>query len=341
MYDIAIIGGGVAGLVTASGAAQFGAKVALVEKGKMGGDCLNYGCVPTKALVHTARIFHKVKNSAEHGIDISSLKFDFRKAMDHMRGIQAEIAKHDDPERFRKMGVDVFLGDGKFADQNTFKVGGQTIKSKKFLIATGSRPVKLPIPGLDKVDSLNNETILELNKLPSSMLILGAGPIGMEYAQIFARFGTKVTVIEKMGQILPREEKELADILEGVFKREGVDVQTCIETKNMEQTNGKIRLTADCQKDQCEKTFEADKLFAASGRAPNVEGLNLEGIGVAFDRRGIKVDDTLKTTVANIWAAGDVTGMFPFTHMAEYEAGIVISNALFPLVNRKVRKDVV
>jgi len=342
MYDIAIIGGGVGGLVTASGSAQFGAKVALVEKKPMlGGDCLNYGCVPTKTLVHSSRIYHHLKNARKLGIEVGDVKLHFKEVMEHMRKVRAKIAVHDDPKRFEGMGIDVFFGNGSFIDSNTFKVGDKEIRAKKFLIATGSRPVELPIDGMDKTPYFNNETILDNDDLPESMIILGAGPIGMEYAQLFARFGCKVTVLDKAFRILPREEEELTKILRKRVESEGMTIETCSEIKKVEEVNGKIELTAFCGEKNETETIIADKLFTAVGRQPNVEGLNLEGIGVELNGRAIKVDNTLKTTVPNIYAAGDVTGLFPFTHVAEYMAGIVISNALFPIIRRKVDTRVV
>mgnify|MGYP001616638072 CR=1 FL=1 len=338
-FDLTIIGGGVGGLVAASGASQFGAKVALIEKESLGGDCLHYGCVPTKTLVHSARLISLMQRSSEFGLNPVKVDFEFRKIMEHMREVQRKVGEHDDPKRFEKMGIKLFFGKGGFKDTHTFEVNGTDIKSRKFLIATGSRPVKLPIPGLDKVDTLDNIKILALNRLPESLLVMGAGPIGMEFAQVFKRFGSKVTVIEKAGQILPREEKEISDRLEGILKREGMEIITCVETKRVEQSGNKKIVVAGCSGK--EKRFEADELLIAIGRAPNIEGLNLDKIGIQTTSKGIVVDDTLKTTVSNIWACGDVTGMFPFTHMAEYEAGIVIGNALFPFVNRKMDKTVV
>lgn len=338
-FDLTIIGGGVGGLVAASGASQFGAKVALVEKESLGGDCLHYGCVPTKTLVHSARLISLMRRAAEFGLNPVRVDFEFNNIMEHMREVQRRVGEHDDPERFEKMGIKLFFGNGRFKDTRTFEVNGTVIKSRKFLIATGSRSVKLPIPGLDKVDTLDNIKILALKRLPESLLIMGAGPIGMEFAHVFSRFGSKVTVIEKVGQILPREEKELSDRLEGILKKEGVEIVTCVETKRVEQSGNKKFVVADCSGK--EKRFEADEILIAIGRAPNIEGLNLEKIGVKTTSRGIAVDDALRTTVPNIWACGDVTGLFPFTHMAEYEAGIVIGNALFPFVNRKMDKKVI
>lgn len=338
-FDLTIIGGGVGGLVTASGASQLGAKVALIEKEKLGGDCLHYGCVPTKSLVHTAKLISLMQRATEFGLNHVNVDFEFKNIMDHMRSVQNKIGENDDPKRFEKMGIKLFFGKGSFKDSKTFEVNGTTIKSRKFLIATGSRPITLPIPGLDKVDFLNNIKILALDKLPESLIVIGAGPIGLEFAQVFSRFGSKVTIIEKAGQILPREEKELADILEGVLKKEGIEIVTCVDIKKVEQSDNKKIVLAECT--GTEKKFEADELLVAIGRAPNIEDLNLDKIGVRTTRAGIVVDNTMKTTVPNIWACGDVTGMFPFTHMAEYEAGLVVSNALFPLIKRKMDKKVV
>lgn len=338
-FDLVIIGGGVGGLVTASGASQLGAKVALVEKDKLGGDCLHYGCVPTKSLVHTARVISLMRRSEEFGLNPVNINFEFKKIMDHMRSVQKEIGKHDDPERFKNMGIKLFFGKGSFKDANSFEINSTTIKSRKFLIATGSRPITLPIPGLDKVDFLNNVKIMGLKKLPESLIVLGAGPIGLEFAQVFSRFGSKVTILEKAGQILPREDKELSDILESILKKEGIEIITCLDIKKIEQSGNKKIVIADCT--GTEKKFESEELLVAIGRAPNIEDLNLGKIGVKTTRTGVVVDDTMKTSVPNIWACGDVTGMFPFTHMAEYEAGLVVSNTLFPFIKRKIDKKVV
>ncbi len=339
-FDLTIIGGGVGGLVTASGASQLGAKVALVEKDKLGGDCLHYGCVPTKSLVHSAKIISLMQRSTEFGLNPVKVDFEFEKIMDHMRSVQKKIGDNDDPKRFEKMGIKLFFGKGFFIDTRSFEVNNRVIKSRKFLIATGSRSITLPIPGLDKVDFLNNVKILALNKLPKTMIVVGAGPIGIEFAQAFRRFGSKVTVIEKAGQILPREEKELSDMLEKILIKEGIEIVTCVDIKKVTQSKGNKKIVlAECTGK--EKKFEADELLVAIGRAPNVEGLNLDTIGVKTNRGGIVVNGAMRTTVPNIWACGDVTGMFPFTHMAEYEAGLVVSNALFPLIKRKIDKNVV
>lgn len=335
-FDIAIIGGGVGGLVTASGASQLGAKVALVEKERLGGDCLHYGCVPTKTLIHTAKIISLMKRAEEFGINPVKVDFEFKKIMDHMRDIQARVGEHDAPERFERMGVKLFFGQGEFKDNHTFRVNGTDIKSKKFLIATGSRPAKVPIEGLEKVNYLDNTTILKLDRLPESMIVLGAGPIGLEFAQTFSRFGTKVTVIEKGRGVLPKEDSELTENLRTLLEQDGLEIITCVDTKKIEQEGNTKLVYAECTGK--ELVMKAEELFVAIGRAPNIEGFGLDNAGVETRRTGIIVDDSMKTTASNIWACGDVIGMFPFTHMAEYEAGLVIGNALFPLINRKIDK---
>jgi len=340
-YDLVIIGGGVGGLVTASGASQLGAKVALVEKESLGGDCLHWGCVPTKRLVQSAKVVSLFKRSEEFGIE-GDYKVDFKKVMERMRGVQARIGKNDDPERFRKMGVEVIFGNGHFLDSRTFEVGNRQLRGRKFLIATGSRPILLPIPGLKESGALTNMTALKLDHLPQSIVILGAGPIGLEFAQVFARLGSKVTVIEKIGQILPREDKELADDLEKILKAEGIEIHTCTEVKEIQKTpQGKKVVVAECSGEGL-KHFEAEELMISIGRAPNVDGLNLNLAGVQHDeKKGIKVGLNMRTNQKHIFACGDVCGPFPFTHTAEYQAGIVVSNALFPFMNRKADYRVV
>lgn len=341
-YDLVVIGGGVGGLVTASGAAQFGAKVALVEKETLGGDCLHWGCVPTKRLVQSAKAASLFRRSEEFGIEKDGFRVNFKKVMDGMRAVQAQIGKNDAPERFQKMGIEVIFGSGKFLDPRTFEVNGRKLTGRKFLIATGSRPVVLPIPGLEESKPLTNITALQLDTLPKSMVILGAGPIGLEFAQVFARLGTKVTIVEKMGQILPREDKEMADALEPILKAEGIDIVTCMEVKSVKRTEKGRRFVAAQCKIHGTLSLEVDEVMIAIGRAPNVEGLDLEAAGVEYDKRGgIKVGLDMRTSQKHIFACGDVSGPYAFTHVAEYQAGIVVSNALFPFVNRKADYRVV
>jgi len=340
-YDLVIIGGGVGGLVSASGAAQLGARVALVEKeGSLGGDCLHWGCVPTKRLVHSAKVAMMARRAAEFGVKCGPVTVDFPAVMASMKQVQAKIACNDDPDRFRKMGVDVIFGSGSFEDEYTFNVEGQRLVGKKFLIATGSSPAVLPIPGLKEVGALTNITALGLTRLPASIIILGAGPIGIEFAQVFSRLGAKVTILEKKGQILPREDRELSLALHELLEEEGIKIHTCKGFKEIRQE--KNAKTVIATHDDGEKTWRAEEIMSAIGRSPNVEGLGLDAIGVEYDaRKGIKSGPSLKTTQSHIYAAGDVTGPYKFTHMAEYQAGLVVSNALFPLVKRKVDYRVV
>ncbi|MFQ5962738.1 MAG: dihydrolipoyl dehydrogenase family protein [Candidatus Scalinduaceae bacterium] len=338
-FDLTIIGGGAGGLNVASGAVQLGARVALIEKSKLGGDCLYYGCVPTKALIQSAKIASLIKRSKEYGLNDTNISFDFKNIITHMKDVISKIGVHDDPKRFEDMGVQVFFGDGKFIDPHTFEFNNHTITSGKFVISTGSRAVAIPIKGLENIKYLTSESALELDYLPKSIIILGAGPIGLEFAQVFARLGSKVIVIEKMGQVLPREDKEVADILETILKEEGIEIHTCVNVNHVKQEGNLKIVVAECS--GLEKTFQADEFMLAIGRAPNLEGLNLEATGVKVEHRAIVVNSSMRTTARNIWACGDVTGQYLFTHVAEYQAGLIVANALIPLMKRKANYRVV
>lgn len=339
-FDLVIIGGGVAGLVSASGAAQLGARAALIDREALGGDCLRYGCVPTKRLLYSAKVASLVRRAREFGIEGGDARVNFSSVMEGMREVQRKLGENDDPERFRKMGVEVIFGKGRFIDPHTFEVNGEQLHGRRFIIATGSSPVMLPIPGLKESGALTNETALKLSRLPQTMAILGAGPIGIEFALVFSRLGSKVTVVEKAEQILPREDRELSDILQKILEAEGIKIDVCTEIKDVKGGGNKKVLVAQCPTG--EKVYHADEIMIAIGRSPNVEGLNLEAAGVEYDRRkGIKANNLLRTSQKHIYACGDVTGQYAFTHMAEYHAGIALSNALFPLVKRKVDYRVV
>jgi pyruvate/2-oxoglutarate dehydrogenase complex dihydrolipoamide dehydrogenase (E3) component len=338
-FDLTVIGGGAGGLNVASGAVQLGARVAIVEKDKLGGDCLYYGCVPTKTLIQSAKIASLIKRSKEYGLNDTNISFDFKNVMAHMREVISKIGENDDPKRFEDMGVKVIFGDGMFVDRNTFSVNDHDITSRKFVISTGSRAVAIPIKGLENIKYLTSERALELDYLPKSIIILGAGPIGLEFAQVFARLGSKVTVIEKMGQVLPREDKEISDTLESILKEEGIEIHTCISVSQVKEDGNQKIVVAECSGQ--EKTFRADEFMLAIGRAPNLEGLNLEAAGVKVEHRNIVVSSSMRTTARNIWACGDVTGQYLFTHVAEYQAGLVVANALIPFMNRKADYSVV
>ncbi|MBU0483088.1 MAG: FAD-dependent oxidoreductase [Proteobacteria bacterium] len=331
-YDLGIIGGGAAGLTVAAGAAQLGAKTLLVEKEEqLGGDCLHYGCVPSKTLIKTATVYHQIRNSQRYGLPIIDLPIvDFKPVAARIKSVIDTIQRHDSVERFCKLGAKVEFGPAMFTDEHTIKVNGQKRTAKKWLIATGSSPATPPIAGLDQVSYLTNKELFYLDRLPASMIVIGAGPIAIEMAQAFNRLGTKVQVVQRSGQILSKEDKDLADITMQVLADEGIKFY--LDTSLISASEkGALKKLAIKTKDGQTISLEAEELLIALGRTPNVEGLGLTEIGVEFDHKGIKVDNRLRTTQKHIYAAGDVNGAFQFTHAAGYEGGIVLSNAIFHL----------
>lgn len=331
-FDLAVIGGGTAGLVTAAGAAFLGAKVALIERDRLGGECLYTGCVPSKALIRSAKVLHLMRRASDFGLNPPEVSFDFEKVMDRMRRVQQQVGKHDSPERFRELGVTLFSDPAAFLSPIELQVGAQRIKAKKIVIATGSRTAIPPIAGLEAAGFLDHVSAFRLSNLPRSIIILGGGPIGIEFAQLFARFGVRVTVLEVVGQILPREDPEIASALEAILRAEGIDIHTCTKAFRVEKGGSEKIVHGECT--GTPKTFSAEEIFLATGRQPNVEGLNLQAAGVRYDNKGVIVDDTLRTTARNIWACGDITGKLLFTHVAEYQARLVVRNALFPFKSK-------
>jgi len=326
-YNLVVIGAGTAGLVVAAGAAGLGAKVALIERQLMGGDCLNVGCVPSKAVISAAREVASIRRASEFGIHgASDVHVDFASAMERMRRIRAEISNHDSARRFQDLGVDVFLGDAEFVDSDTVKVDGTFLKFKRAVIATGSRAAAPPIPGLDSIDYLTNETLFKLTELPSRLGVIGAGPIGSEMAQAFAQLGSEVFLIEAEHGILPREDRDAAEIVQHAMTEDGVRLLCCGKKLQIKHDGG-IRLTVDSHGQGYDEPI--DQLLVSVGRTPNVDGLNLEAVGVDYDKKGVKVNDFLQTTNSRIYAAGDVCSRFRFTHAADFMARIVIQNALF------------
>jgi pyruvate/2-oxoglutarate dehydrogenase complex dihydrolipoamide dehydrogenase (E3) component len=328
-YNLVVIGAGTAGLVTAAGAAGLGAKVALVERELMGGDCLNVGCVPSKAIISAARTAAAVRDSGEFGIRISGeTDVDFAAVMERMRKLRADISPHDSAARFRDLGIDVFIGSGRFAASDSIEVGGQTLKFKRAVVATGARAAKLPIPGLEEIDALTNETVFSLTELPRRLTVIGGGPIGSEMAQAMARLGSEVTQIEKAPHILPREDADAAKIVQDSMSRDGVNFVLTASVVRFER-RGDEKVTV-YEKDGVEHEVVADEVLIGIGRTPNVGGIGLENVGVAFDERtGVEVNDRLQTTNPMIYAAGDVASKFKFTHAADFMARIVIGNTLF------------
>ncbi|HUZ07425.1 MAG TPA: mercuric reductase, partial [Candidatus Paceibacterota bacterium] len=327
-YNLVVIGGGTAGLVSAVGAAGLGAKVALIEKHFMGGDCLNVGCVPSKAIIRGARAAAAVRAAGELGVNVPpGVTADFGKVMERMRRLRADISPHDSARRFTELGVDVFLGAGKFTGPDTIEVGGQKLRFVKAVIATGARAAAPPIPGLKDVPYLTNETLFSLTELPKRFGVIGAGPIGCEMAQSFARLGAEVFLVRAEAGVLPREDRDAAAILETAMVRDGVKfLERGKELKLAKDANG-IRLQVSSTTDGYDVLV--DQLLVAVGRAPNVEGLGLETVGVEFDKKGVKVNDRLQTANPRIYACGDICSAFQFTHTADFQARIVIQNALF------------
>ena len=332
-YNLVVIGAGTAGLVTAVGAAGLGAKVALIEKNLMGGDCLNVGCVPSKALVRAARAIASVREAAGFGIKIpNDATVNFAQVMERMRRLRADLSPHDSAKRFKELGVDVFLGAGKFIGPDTVETGGQTLRFAKAVIATGARAAAAPIAGLTDVPYLTNETLFSLTELPKRFGIIGAGPVGCEMAQTFARFGSEVFLVEAEHGILPREDRAASEIVHAAIERDGVKVLCC--GKNLKPTKSTSGVRLQVESHDTSYDVEVNQLLVAVGRAPNVEGLGLEMAGVGFDNQGVKVNDRLQTANPRIYACGDICSPYQFTHAADFMARIVIQNALF---NRRAK----
>ncbi|MDX6770156.1 MAG: mercuric reductase [Elusimicrobiota bacterium] len=328
-YNLVVIGGGTAGLVTAVGAASLGAKVALIERHLMGGDCLNVGCVPSKALIRASRAVAQVRGAGAFGVKVpDGVAVDFPAVMERLRRLRAEISASDSAARFKKLGVDVFVGQGRFTGSDAVEVGGKTLRFAKAVIATGARAVTLPIPGLKEAGALTNETVFSLTELPKRLLVIGAGPIGVEMAQAFARFGSQVTLFEAMHGILTREDQDAAEIVRKSLDRDKVDFLCCVDIERVERS-GAVSTVRFKSKHGPSGTKEFDAILVGVGRAPNIEGLDLDKVGVAYDKFGVKVDDHLRTANARIYAAGDICLAPKFTHTADFSARIVIQNALF------------
>ena len=331
-FDIGIIGGGSAGLTVAAGSAQLGAKTLLIDKeGRLGGDCLHYGCVPSKTLIRSAKVYHLMKRASDFGLpEVGICPVDFSKVSGRIKSVISKIQKHDSVERFCGLGAKVEFGEPKFADEHSLRLNGQTYSAKNWVIATGSSPMIPQVKGLDTTPYITNREIFYLDHLPTSMIIFGGGPIGIEMAQAFCRLGTKVSVIQRSGQILPKEDADMSTSVMEVLTREGVTFYlstSIVSTKDIGSEREVVMKTGDGS----DVELRAEIILVATGRRPNIEGLNLERIGVEFDEKGIRVDNRMRTTQKHIYAAGDVSGGYLFTHAAGYEGGIVVSNAIFHL----------
>ncbi len=336
VYDLTIIGGGSAGLVLAVAGARLGKKTALVEKHRIGGDCLWTGCVPSKALLKAAKVANSIQNAEKYGIAVPDAIPDWERVMAYVQGTQHAIEEeHDNPERFREMGVDVIFGDGHFESPDTFIVADtesgetRTLKSKKFVISTGSRPLAPPIPGLESCGYLDSESVWELAEFPERLLVIGAGPIGIELGQAFHRLGADVTIAQRSERILTKEDTDVSEQMLRYLRDEGVTIRLNTNIEQVAESQEGINIKFDgSETGTAEQTF--DKILIAAGRAPNVEGLGLEKIGVQVGRRGIEVNNRLQTSVRNIYAAGDVIGHYLFTHVAAFQAQLLLRNIFFP-----------
>jgi pyruvate/2-oxoglutarate dehydrogenase complex dihydrolipoamide dehydrogenase (E3) component len=326
-YHLVVVGAGTAGLVTAVVAAGLGARVALVERHLMGGDCLNVGCVPSKGIISAARAWHAARSGAAFGAPVAEGPGDFAAAMERMRRLRAGISAIDGAARFRDLGVDVFLGHGRFTGRDTVEVDGARLHFRRGVIATGARAAAPPIPGLDGVAYRTNETVFSLTELPRRFVVIGAGPIGCEMAQSFARFGSEVTLLDMAPQVLIREDADAARVVQEQMVRDGVEL--ALGTAIVEVRGRGDEKVVVWERDGEQHETVADELLVAVGRAPNVEDLGLETAGVHYDRTGVQVDDKLRTTNKRIFAAGDIAPLPKFTHLADAHAGIVIQNALF------------
>src|SRR5450631_4591733 len=336
--DICVIGGGSAGLSVAAAAAAFGVPVVLIEANKMGGDCLNAGCVPSKALLAAAKRAALIQTSGAFGVTAQGTAIDFAKVHDHVHRVIAKIAPVDSAERFVGLGVRVIKGHARFKDRRTVTVGDIEIRARRFVIATGSKPALPPIPGLDQGPYLANETIFNLTALPKHLIVIGAGPIGIELAQAFRRFGSDVTVCEAAAP-LAKDDPECAAIVLDQLEREGVVIRSGVKVVRVKHASVSVAVTFEGAGG--EETVEGRYLLVATGRKPTTDGLDLDAAGIKYDRSGILANKKLKTSNRRVYAIGDVAaGQLRFTHAANYHAGLVIGNALFRLPV-KVNNDVV
>jgi pyruvate/2-oxoglutarate dehydrogenase complex dihydrolipoamide dehydrogenase (E3) component len=354
VYNVVVIGAGTAGLVTAAGTAGLGGRVALIERNLMGGDCLNFGCIPSKALISSARLVQRIRESERWGLDQQEPHFVFEKIFERMRARRAKIAPHDSQERFESLGVDVFHGEARFVSTQEIEIttspspqssppgrGGaapqdqrQTLRARNFVIATGSRAVVPKIKGIESVPYFTNETIFDaLKRKPENMIVLGGGPIGCELAQTFRRLGVDVTIFQRGDQLLPREDRDVAEFVERRLINEGVRIIKNADAHSVASSdNGKVALQLlDRQSGQLvEPTFFADALLVAAGRTPNLRSLDLKSVGIDVSERGLRVNDYLQTSQRHIYAVGDVIGPFLFTHMADAQARAVVRNIVVP-----------
>jgi pyruvate/2-oxoglutarate dehydrogenase complex dihydrolipoamide dehydrogenase (E3) component len=327
-YNLVVIGAGTAGLVSAAGGAALGAKVALIEKHLMGGDCTNYGCVPSKAIIRSARAAYAIQEASSFGISpYNGNQADFPLVMERMRRLRAQISANDSVERFSKLGAEVYLEDAKFVGKHEIEVDGHRLSFSKAIIATGARAASLDLPGFAETGYLTNETVFSLDNLPKTLLVIGTGPIGCELAQTFRRFGSEVIMVGRGNRLLPNDDADAAEIIRRRFEREGIRILFGSKLLRAERADGRRRVFL--KRGGQEETIIADEILVAIGRKPNIEGLNAEAAGVKTDAAGVLVNDMLRTSNPDIYAAGDICSSYKFTHAAEAMARVAIQNALF------------
>ena len=328
-YNLVVVGAGTAGLVAAHAAAALGAKVALIERDSLGGDCLNIGCVPSKAIIRTSRLYAEMRNAEHYGAQIpADLRVDFPAVMQRMRGIRARISRGDSVRRLSAVGVDVFFGEARFTGTDALTLDGAKLRFRKAMIATGARPDTPSIPGLVEAGYLTNENVFDLTELPRRLLVIGGGPLGCELAQAFCRFGAQTIIAQGRPMFLPKEERDAAQILSDAFARDGIEVRLNTKAVNVRVEDG--QKLVDLVSDDYQSTVAIDAILTGTGRVPNVEGMDLEAAGVDYDNTvGIRIDDFLQTSNPRIYAAGDACLEHKFTHTADASARIVVQNALF------------
>ena len=335
-YDITIIGGGSGGLTAAHTATALGARVLLVDKERLGGDCLRYGCVPSKSLIHVARVAQQARDAAALGLVTGNVSVDMAKVSAYVQGV---IGRVEEAERVYTEGVTVKFGRVTFTSPNELELNGERIGSRNTIIASGSRPIVPQVEGLAEIGYMTNEDVFDLTRLPASMIVVGGGPVGVELGQAFRRLGARVTIIQGPARILPREDAEVSQAVADALKSEGIEIVTNARFVRASRDGDRKVVTAKRGDDFL--SFAADELILALGRQPNVEGLNLEAASIRYDGGGIKVDEYLQTTAGNVLAIGDVIGGYLFTHVAAYQAGVATRNALVPIAKKKVDYHVV
>ncbi len=335
-YDLVVMGAGAAGFVASKLAAGMGKRVAMIEKGRLGGECTNYGCIPSKTLIKLANSWHQMRHARDLGLTVNEIlpaRIETENALDHVRSVVQKIYDGHPASVFEQVGIKVLFGDAQFRDNHTISINGASISAASFILAMGSSALIPPIEGLQTVSYLTNETIFDLPRLPRSMIVLGGGPIGTELTQALVRLGVDVTIVEMADQILIREDHEVRDLLASRLAAEGVKIRTRTKAVKLSEEHGTTFLTVEDEHGGMD-TIAADAVLVAVGRKANVDGLDLQKAGVEYTPRGVKVDDMLRTSSPNIYAAGDVAGPYQFSHMAEYQARIAAQNALLPIRRR-------